>query len=61
MKMPVPEEKILKLVQKMYKVSFHPEFILRKIFSIKDKEDLQYALRAAKKVFGHIFDFRHEK
>ncbi len=54
----VSDEKIMELVQGMYKISFNPEFILRKLFSIKDMDDLRYSLRAAKKVLGHIFDFR---
>lgn len=58
MKTPVPENKIMELVQGMYKVSFQPEFILRKAFSLKDIDDIKYYLRAVKKVAGHIFDFR---
>lgn len=54
----IPDEKIMELVQGMYKVSFQPEFILRKVFSLKDIDDLKYYLRAAKKVAGHIFDFK---
>jgi radical SAM superfamily enzyme YgiQ (UPF0313 family) len=53
----ISDEKIMELVQGMYGVSFQPEFILRKICSIKDIDDVKYYLRAAKKVFGHIFDF----
>ncbi len=58
MRTDISEEKIMELVQGMYKVSFQPEFVLRKIFSIKDADDLKYLFRAAKKVFGHIFDFK---
>ena len=54
----IPDAQIMQLVQGMYKVSFQPEFILRKLLSIKDSDDLKYYLRASKKVFGHIFDFR---
>jgi radical SAM superfamily enzyme YgiQ (UPF0313 family) len=54
----VPEKKIMQLVSGMYSVSFHPEFILRKILSLRDYHDLDYYLRAAKKVIGHIFDFK---
>ncbi|MFA5145015.1 MAG: radical SAM protein [Candidatus Omnitrophota bacterium] len=54
----IPDNKILGLVQDMYKVSFRPDFILRKIFSLRDIEDVKYSLRAAKKVLGHIFDFK---
>jgi anaerobic magnesium-protoporphyrin IX monomethyl ester cyclase len=58
MRTPIPEDKIGELVQGMYRVSFYPEFILRKIFSIRDTDDLRYHLRAAKKVIGHILDFK---
>jgi len=54
----VPDEEIMELVQGMYKVSFQPEFMLRKLFSIRDIDDLRYSWRAAKKVIGHIFDFK---
>jgi len=55
------EEKVMQLVQDMYKVSYQPEFILRKLSSVRDIDDLKYWLRASRKVFGHIFDFKkHE-
>ncbi|MDD2688653.1 MAG: radical SAM protein [Candidatus Omnitrophica bacterium] len=53
----IPDKKIMELVQGMYGVSFNPEFLLRKLFSLKDIDDFKYALRAAKKVIGHLFDF----
>jgi len=58
MKVGFPEEKIKELAQGMYKVSFQPEFIFRKLFSLKDPDDLKYWLRASRKVLGHIFDFK---
>lgn len=58
MQTPMPKEQIMELVQAMYKVSFAPEFVLRKIFSIKDFDDVKYSLRATRKVIGHIFDFK---
>lgn len=54
----INDNKIRELTQGMYKISFHPEFILRKFFSLKDANDFKYVLRAAKKVLGHIFDFK---
>ncbi|MFC1674273.1 B12-binding domain-containing radical SAM protein [Candidatus Omnitrophota bacterium] len=54
----VEDEKIMGLVQGMYKVSLQPEFLLRKLFSLRDIDDLRYALRAGRKVAGHIFDFK---
>ena len=50
----------MQLVQDMYKISYNPEFVLRKIFSVKDVYDLRYFFRAAKKTFGHIIDFKKE-
>ena len=61
MRSPIPDEKLMKLVQMMYKVSFQPEFILRKISSMKDIDDLKYSLRAARQVVGHVFDFKAKK
>jgi radical SAM superfamily enzyme YgiQ (UPF0313 family) len=58
MRTTIADDKIMELVQGMYRVSFQPEFILRKVFSLRDINDLTYYLRATKRVFGHIFDFR---
>lgn len=58
---PIPEDKLMQLVRKMYKVSFEPGFILRKMLSVKDIDDLKYSLRAAKQVAGHVFDFKARK
>ncbi len=58
LKTAIPHEKIMGLVKEMYKVTFEPEFIFRKLFSLRDADDWRYALRAVKKVTGHIFDFK---
>lgn len=58
MKLNFEPEKLMKLVQSMYSVSFNPEFILRKILSIRDVDDIKYFSRGFLKVLGHIFDFR---
>lgn len=58
---PISDDAMRRLVQGMYKVSFAPEFIARKLLIIRDKDDLAYFFRAGKKVFGHIFDFRNKK
>jgi hypothetical protein len=57
MRTDIPQKKMMGLVQGMYSISFDPQFILRKIFSIRDLDDLKYYSRGLKKVFGHIFDF----
>lgn len=58
MHIPFDDTKVMQLVQGMYKVSYQPEFILRKMFSLRDVDDLKYWFRAVRKVFGHIVDFR---
>ncbi len=58
LKCPIPDDKMRELVQGMYKVSFSPEFIARKFCAVRDFDDVRYGLRAAKKVFGHIWDFK---
>ncbi len=61
MKTPMGNERLMKLVQGLYSVSFNPEFIIRKLLSIRDWQDVTYFWRAGKKVFGHIFDFGNKR
>jgi radical SAM superfamily enzyme YgiQ (UPF0313 family) len=61
MKLPFSHAQLMNLVKGMYRVSFQPEFIMRKAISLKDKDDVRYALRAGKKVMGHILDFSKKK
>ena len=61
MKTPFSPEMVLRLPQEMYKVSYSPEFVLRKILSVRDWDDFKYYFRAARKIFGHIFDFSGKK
>lgn len=61
MKSPIHDEKLSELVQGMYKISYQPEFLLRKLLSLKDIDDVRYYMRAAKKVAGHLLDFRVTK
>lgn len=61
MKLSFDSNELLKLVQSMYSVSFDPEFVIRKILSIKSMDDVKYFSRAAMKVFGHIIDFAKKK
>ena len=58
MRTPIPDAKIMELVRGMYRIAFQPEFIIRKLFTVRDIDDLKYFSRAAKKVCGHILDFR---
>jgi radical SAM superfamily enzyme YgiQ (UPF0313 family) len=60
MKSPIGGENLMKLVQGLYSVSFNPEFLARKLLSMRDLGDLMYFARAGKKVLGHIFDFKNK-
>jgi len=57
MKTPISEEEIQNMVQKIYKVAFHPEFVARKILRIRKVDDIRFMKRAGRKVLGHIKDF----
>ena len=60
MNSPIPDEKIMRLVQSLYSIALNPEFIFNKLLSITSVEDVAFFLRAAPRVFGHIFDFKHK-
>ena len=58
MKTDVGEEKIKEYIQKLYNLSFSPSFLMHKVLSIRDLDDIKYYLRAFKKVSkGHLKDF----
>ena len=58
MKTPVGDEKLKEAVQSVYKVAFNPEFLLRRLFSIRSVDDIKFFVRAAGKVIGHLTDFK---
>ena len=58
MKTPFPENELMKLVRGMYSIAYNPLFLLRKVLSVRDWSDIRYFLRAGKKVWGHIRDFK---
>jgi len=60
MNSPIPDEKIMRLVQSLYSIALNPEFIFNKLLSITSVEDVAFFLRVAPRVFGHIFDFKHK-
>ncbi|MBU1926091.1 MAG: radical SAM protein, partial [Candidatus Omnitrophica bacterium] len=61
MKLQFEPEKLMRLVQSLYSVSYSPEFIARKILSIREFDDVKYFGMAFLKVAGHIFDFAKKK
>ncbi|MFH2146180.1 MAG: radical SAM protein, partial [Candidatus Omnitrophota bacterium] len=61
MKLSFAPEKLSSLVQSMYAISFSPEFMMRKLLSIRSLDDVQYFGRVGLKVLGHMLDFKHKK
>jgi radical SAM superfamily enzyme YgiQ (UPF0313 family) len=57
MKTPMAEQEIQEMVQKIYKVAFNPEFMLRKVAGARSLDDVRFMKNASKKVLGHLRDF----
>jgi radical SAM superfamily enzyme YgiQ (UPF0313 family) len=57
-KSPVGTEEIKELTQGLYKAAFTPRFIARKLFSIRDIDDIKFLWKAGVKVLGHLSDFK---
>jgi radical SAM superfamily enzyme YgiQ (UPF0313 family) len=58
MRSPISDVQMAALVQGIYKVAFSPEFIVRRLISVRHLSDLTYFKRCFQKVAGHIFDFK---
>lgn len=61
MKIKFSQDKLMQLIQQMYAVSYHPKFLLKKIITLRDFDDILYFAKAGKKVFGHLRDFAYSK
>ncbi|GFP27223.1 B12-binding domain-containing radical SAM protein [Candidatus Hakubella thermalkaliphila] len=57
MKSSLTDDEIKKLTQELYKAFASPQFILRKLVSMRRLEDLAFLWRAGTKVIGHLGDF----
>jgi len=55
---PLSDAELSGFVQGIYRTAFDPEFIMRRIASIRDFSDLAYFGRGIRKVTGHLFDFK---
>ncbi len=61
MKVPYSNERLLELTQSLYSSFFTPQFVLRKVLSIRSVADVKFMLMAAKRVFAHLLDFHKEQ
>lgn len=57
MKIPLTQEQLLSLTQDLYSAFFSPQYILRKILSIRSFDDIKFFWTAGKKLIGHLLDF----
>ena len=55
----VPEERIKAAIREVYKAFFHPETILRRLFSTHNPfVDFAFYWRGLKSLLGHLRDFK---
>jgi len=53
----VADKDVLRFTQGLYRGAMHPRFILRKISSVRNIDDIAFLFRAGVKVLGHLTDF----
>jgi len=54
----VSERDIKELTQRLYKSFASPQYIMRKVLSIRSMDDVRFLGRAGKKLIGHLTDFK---
>lgn len=57
MKIPFEKEKLLSLTQNLYSAFLSPEYILRKLITIRNFDDIKFFILAGKRLIGHLLDF----
>lgn len=58
---PVTGEDVKRLTQGLYKAALNPRFIVRKLFSIRNIDDIRFLWMAGRKLMGHLTDFNPQK
>ena len=61
MKIPFPKEKLLTLTQDLYSAFLSPQYIMRRVISIRSFADIKFFAIAGKKLLGHLLDFDPEQ
>ena len=57
MKTPFPKEKIYELEQELYSSFMTPQYIVRRVLSIRSIHDFMYLFYMARKLLAHLLDF----
>ncbi|MHC1790420.1 B12-binding domain-containing radical SAM protein [Solidesulfovibrio sp.] len=55
-KSPISNADVLQFKDELYKAALSPAFIIRKIMSIRDFDDIKFLARAASKLLGHLLN-----
>ena len=50
-------EEVVQMAGQFYKLYMHPKFLMHQLKHLDSMEDLDYAMRGAKAIWGHIKDF----
>jgi radical SAM superfamily enzyme YgiQ (UPF0313 family) len=58
---PVSDEEIRAFTQDLYKSFMSPQFITRKLLSIRSLDDMKFFTIAGKKFAGHLLDFKKKQ
>ena len=58
---PITDEQIRGYVQQLYTAFISPQFIARKVLSIRSLEDVKFFTTAGAKVLGHLTDFKKKQ
>jgi radical SAM superfamily enzyme YgiQ (UPF0313 family) len=57
MRSPIPPARLHSYVRAIYRTAFQPEFVIRRLASIRSVDDVRFYTRAVRKVLGHLVDF----
>ncbi len=57
MKIPFAHERLMELTQELYSSFFTPQYIVRKVLSVRNKDDFKFLWYSAWKLIGHLLDF----
>lgn len=61
LKTPMPPEEVVEICRRIYKIFLTPSYMLTRIKSIRNKDEVLLNLRGVKAVFGHLIDFSGKK
>lgn len=61
MKCPMTGQEIKELTQELYKVFLTPYYVVRKLLSIRNIDDLMFIKRGVRSVTGHLTDFSNKE